>query len=48
MASNHGVGANVDVLLIKHCGLRETDDAVVPECPEALSTRCVRSNGSVK
>ena len=48
MASDHGVRADVDVLLIKYRGLREADNAVVAECPETLSTRCVWSNRSMK
>ena len=34
MASDHGVSADVDVLLVEYCGLREADDAVVAECPK--------------
>jgi hypothetical protein len=48
MASNHGVSADVDVVLVENCGLREADDAVATKCSEALSTRCVWSDRSMK
>jgi hypothetical protein len=44
MASDHGVGSNMDVLLIENCRLWKANNAVLTECPEAHSSRCVRSD----
>jgi hypothetical protein len=44
MGSDHGVCANVDVLLIKNGRLRETYDAVFAKGSKALTSGCIWTN----
>jgi hypothetical protein len=44
MTTNHGVSADVDVLLIENGRLREANNAVLAKGSKTLSSGCIRTN----
>jgi hypothetical protein len=47
VCSDHGVFADLNVLLIENGGLWKTDDAVLPKRSKSLSSRCAGTDGSM-